>query len=346
MPFDMNDTRSLETWLLLSAIMIFVMALIGAVTRLEEAGLSITEWNVITGALPPLSTAAWQAAFAKYQATPEFAARHFWMELDDFKYIYFWEWLHRLWGRLIGLVYALPLIYFWVRGQIPGGYKLPFLGLLGLGAAQGFVGWYMVQSGLLDRPDVSHFRLSIHLGLAAFIFATLIWVRRGLTMNRTLVSVPVTPSFCLLRHGWAAMLAVAVTVVWGGFVAGLDAGKIYNTWPHMGYGLIPIELLDPPSVFLVLAEHPAGVQFMHRWLAILAAMLVLSFAWRVKSWPLAILIIAQVGLGLATLLTVVWIPAAAAHQAGAFLVIAAMVQVLKPLQATYLAMPSAAKAAV
>lgn len=341
----MNDTRALETWLLLSSLMIFVMALIGAITRLEEAGLSITEWNVITGTLPPLTDAAWQSAFAKYQATPEFAARHFWMGIEDFKYIFFWEWLHRLWGRLIGLVYALPLLYFWAKGRIPAGYKAPLLILLGLGGLQGFIGWYMVQSGLLDAPDVSHFRLSIHLGLAAFIFACLLWVRRSLTGTRLSLSPPVSPSFCLLRHGWIALTFIATTVIWGAFVAGLDAGKIYNTWPNMGYGFVPIELLNHRLGWLALAESPEGVQFIHRWIAMITGILVLSWAWRIKSWPIALMMITQIGLGIATLLTIVWIPLGVLHQGGAFILIALMVRALQPLQAAYRMAPSAANAA-
>lgn len=325
------DTRALQNWLFLSAAMIFIMALIGAITRLEEAGLSITEWKVITGVIPPLTDAAWQVEFAKYQATPEFAARHFWMGIEDFKYIYFWEWLHRLWGRLIGLVYALPLLYFWVRNRIPAGYKLPLLTLLGLGGLQGFIGWYMVQSGLLDKPDVSHFRLSIHLGLAAFIFACLLWVRQSLRKG----AARVTPSFCLLRHGWISLAFIALTVLWGAFVAGLDAGKIYNTWPNMGYGFVPVELINHRLGWLALAESPEGVQFIHRWIAILTGILVLSWAWRIKSWPLALMMIAQIGLGIATLLTIVWIPLAVLHQGGAFILIALMVHYLQPLQAAY-----------
>ncbi len=342
----MTNTRALEIWLLLSAGMIFIMALIGAITRLEEAGLSITEWNVITGALPPLTDAAWQSAFEKYKATPEFAARHFWMGIEDFKYIFFWEWLHRLWGRLIGLVYALPLLYFWIRHRIPAGYKPALLTLLALGGFQGFMGWYMVQSGLLDKPDVSHFRLSIHLGIAAFIFASLLWVRQRLRGQRLQITPRVAPSFCLLRHGWISLALIATTLTWGAFVAGLDAGKIYNTWPNMGYGFIPIELLHHRLGLLALAESPEGVQFVHRWIAILTGLMVLSWAWRIKSWPLAVMMVTQIALGISTLLTIVWVPLGVAHQAGAFILIALMIQNLQPLQAAYRANPSAAKASV
>ena len=332
----MTQTRPIENWLLISAAMIFVMAIIGAITRLEEAGLSITEWNVITGIFPPLNDAAWQSEFAKYQATPEFAARHFWMGLDDFKYIYFWEWIHRLWGRLIGLIYAIPLAYFWIRKQIPTGYKPALLFLLFMGGFQGFMGWYMVQSGLLDKPDVSHFRLSIHLGIAAFIFGWLLWLRRRLQCQRQGIDPVPAPSFCLLRHGWISLCFIALTVLWGAFVAGLDAGKIYNTWPNMGYGFIPPELLHHRLGWLALAESAEGVQLVHRWIAIFTALLVISFAWRVRSWPLAIMMMVQIGLGIATLLTVVWIPVAVLHQAGAFILIGLMIHSLQPVQAAYL----------
>ena len=161
----MSDRKPLIIWLFTCCFMVFAMAVIGAITRLTESGLSITEWKPIMGAIPPLTESAWQHEFDLYKQTSEFRLQHYWMELGDFKTIYFWEWFHRLWGRAIGLVYALPLLYFFVRKQIPSGYGMKFFGLLLLGGMQGVIGWWMVTSGFVDRADVSHYRLAIHLGI-------------------------------------------------------------------------------------------------------------------------------------------------------------------------------------
>ncbi len=318
---------------MISAAMVLIMAVIGAITRLEEAGLSITEWNVISGALPPLNEAAWQAEFAKYQQTPEFKLHHHWMSLEDFKYIFFWEWIHRLWGRLIGMVFALPLAWFWVRKQIPQGFKAPLVGLLLAGGAQGFMGWFMVASGLVDRPDVSHYRLAAHLFIAFLIYAGLIWTYQAVRQLRLPRDPKAPATFCLLRHGWLALALVAITIIWGAFTAGLDAGKIYNTWPLMGGQLVPPELSKLPVS--ALHDSQEGVQFIHRWIAILAAFMVVTFAMRAKSVLVAAAAGLQVGLGLAALLTVVWIPVAALHQMGAFLLVTSLLFTLYPLQKAY-----------
>lgn len=337
-----SPTHGIETWLLTCAIMVLIMAVIGAITRLEEAGLSITEWNVVSGALPPLDHAAWLAEFEKYKATPEYRAHHFWMSLEDFQYIFFWEWLHRLWGRLIGLVFAIPLLVFWLRRQIPQGFKLPLLGLLILGGAQGAMGWYMVKSGLVDRPDVSHYRLAAHLGLAFIIYAALLWTWQAVR-QQSLPRLPkVQATFCLLRHGWTALALVAVTIVWGAFTAGLDAGKIYNTWPLMGGGPVPPELSGAGAA--AYADTAAGVQFIHRWIALPTAVIVAWFAHRAKSPLVAGAVLLQVALGFATLLSVVMVPVAALHQVGAFGVVTALLLTLYPLQQAYRLRPPAGAA--
>lgn len=315
-----NPQRRLINWLYFTAFMVFAMAVIGAITRLTESGLSMVEWKPLIGAIPPLSEAEWNRVFDLYRQTPEFIHKNSWMALDDFKEIFFWEWLHRLWGRLIGLVYALPLIWFWVKGQIPQGYKGRLLMILALGAAQGFMGWYMVMSGLVERPDVSHFRLAAHLMLAFAIYAAVLWVAFDL---RGQDKEPAR--FCLLRHGWAALALVAATAIWGAFVAGLSGGLLYNTWPMMDAHWVPPEVTGLHA----LLYDPAAVQFVHRWIAIVTGLAVLSFAWRVKNGPMAAMMFLQIGLGIATLLTQVNIALAAAHQAGAMVLIGLMLHELQ-----------------
>jgi len=305
--------------------MVFMMAMIGAITRLTESGLSITTWKPVTGALPPLNHDAWMDEFSSYQQSPEFQKKNSGMTLDDFKKIFFWEWLHRLWGRLIGIVFALPLAWFWLRGQVASGYKLKFVGLLALGGLQGAVGWWMVKSGLINNPAVSHYRLATHLGLAVFLYAVMIWMaltlwrRDGALVMRQQTSTP-----NLRLHGRLALLLVAVTMVWGAFVAGLDAGLIYNEWPLMGGHFMPGEMWDAAPAWLNLFENHAAVQFTHRWMAFTTFLAVAAFAWRVASPVLAATVFLQLGLGIATLVTSVALPLAALHQAGAILTLTAL----------------------
>ena len=318
----MTAEKKISAWLFATAFMVFAMAVIGAVTRLTESGLSMVEWRPLIGALPPLSAGEWERVFALYQDTPEFQKKNNWMSLKDFKTIFFWEWFHRLWGRLIGIVYALPLLLFWVRRMIPQGYKPKLLIALALGAGQGVMGWIMVKSGLVDHPSVSHIRLAAHLGLAFVIFSYLLWLGFSLIQKHK-----DTASFCLRRHGWTALGVLGLTIIWGAFTAGLDGGMIYNSWPLMGHQFIPAEI-QAATAFL---DSPAGVQFVHRWLAVLALVSILSFAWRIQNMSLALMVFVQVGLGLAALLSQVWLPLAAAHQAGAFILTGLMIYTLRTL---------------
>ncbi|HPF78087.1 MAG TPA: COX15/CtaA family protein [Alphaproteobacteria bacterium] len=318
----MQSQKLISNWLIFTAFMVFAMAVIGAITRLTESGLSMVEWRPLMGAIPPLSDEQWHRVFSLYQETPEYIKKNAGMELAEFKNIFFWEWFHRLWGRLIGLVYALPLLYFWLSKKIPDGYKGKLLLGLVLGGLQGLMGWYMVKSGLVDRPSVSHFRLAAHLSLAFLIYAYLLWLAFDLRGHKA-----DTTSFCLKRHGWITMITVAITVIWGAFVAGLDAGLVYNSWPLMGGHLIPYEL----TAFGNIIHEPVSVQFTHRWIAILAGLVVLSFAYRMKSFPLAGMVLLQIGLGISTLLSQVMIPLAALHQAGAFILVGLMVYNLQGL---------------
>lgn len=319
--------------------MIFAMAVIGAITRLTESGLSITEWKPIAGALPPLNEAAWQHQFDLYKQSPEFAAKHFWMNLADFKKIFFWEWLHRLWGRTIGLVYALPLFWFWWKKQIPQGYGWKLFGIFCLGGLQGAVGWYMVKSGLSQRPEVSHLRLAMHLGLALFIYGVTLWTALSLTspsprrgegrdegaccdgegfslfpLRLKTLTLTLSPAGRgNKRLGLLALLLVSITIIWGAFVAGLDAGMAYNTFPMMNGRWTP----DTPWSFHAMIFDPGWVQFTHRWLAKTTFVTVLIYAIRARSWPVGAMVCIQLCLGIATLLSQVALPLAATHQAGA-----------------------------
>lgn len=318
--------KPMAFWLFSAAGFVFAMMLIGAITRLTESGLSMVEWRPLIGALPPLSEAEWVRVFEIYQQTPEFQKVNSWMGLSDFKNIFFWEWFHRFWGRLIGLVYAVPLIYFWITKQIRSGDHWKFIGLLFLGGAQAVMGWYMVESGLVDEPAVSHYRLAAHLSLAFVIFALLIW------MGLRYMDFEQKPSARLYAQGWGVLGILIITIFWGAYVAGLDAGRIYNEWPLMGGSFIPSDMwfLDPAWVNLF--ENHAAVQFTHRWLAIIAAATILWFSWSgIKAGyckylfgGLAAMVTLQVALGIATLLSVVWIPLATIHQAGAVMLVGLM----------------------
>ncbi len=313
--------KNIRNWLFFTAFMVFAMAIIGAITRLTESGLSMVEWKPLIGAIPPLSEVEWERVFGLYKATPEFQHKNSWMELADFKQIFFWEWLHRLWGRLIGLVFALPLLWFWVRNQIPAGYKPKFLFVLFLGGLQGMLGWYMVVSGLVDVPAVSHFRLAAHLGLALFLMCALLWLAFDFTDEGK------NGTFCQKRHGWITMGFLVITILWGAFVAGKDGGMVYNTWPKMDAHWIPPEVT---GLFAILHD-PAALQFTHRWIAIATLIAVCSFAWRMHDVALAVMVFIQVGLGITTILTQVMIPVAALHQACAMILLGLMVRQLHRL---------------
>ncbi|MBM3531952.1 MAG: heme A synthase [Alphaproteobacteria bacterium] len=323
-------SRPVVVWLVLAAAMVFIMAVIGAITRLTESGLSMVEWRPLIGALPPLSEADWQRLFAEYRATPEFRKLNAWMQLDDFKTIFWWEYIHRLWGRLIGLVFALPLAWFWWRDRLPSWLKPWLLLALALGGLQGIVGWWMVASGLVDAPHVSHYRLAAHLGLAVLVYGLL------LALAERLVPAPLLPASRGLRRMSASLIAFAfVVILSGALVAGLDAGLVYDTFPLMGGQWIPdeVRLADDVGTFL---STPAAVQFLHRWLAKLLALGIFVFwgmarreslapAQRIPLDVLAAMAAVQVGLGILTLLFHVPVSLATAHQAGALILFGLLV---------------------
>jgi cytochrome c oxidase assembly protein subunit 15 len=309
--------NAIQFWLYSCAFMVFAMAVIGAITRLTDSGLSMVEWKPLIGALPPLNDAEWQRVYDLYKQSPEFEHKHFWMELHDFKQIFFWEWFHRLWGRLIGLVFALPLCFFWLSKKVPEGWGLKLVGLFVLGGAQGVMGWVMVKSGLVDRPSVSHFRLAAHLSLAALIFCLLIVAARCIGTDKTQTTPFERAPFD--RFAFAGIACVFLTLIWGAFVAGLDAGKIYNHFPMMS----PESWLPQENVFDPLNNH-GWVQFTHRVLALITTCVVGLYVYKRRAIGVGAALFAQIGLGIATILSAAALHPAAAHQAGAFILMATL----------------------
>ncbi len=333
------SNRAIILWLWVSAFMVFAMAVIGAITRLTESGLSMVEWRPLIGALPPMTETEWQRVFDLYRQSPEYQLKNSGMALNQFKNIFFWEWFHRLWGRTIGLVYGLPFCWFLLRRQIPTGYHGRLWLLLALGGLQGVIGWYMVMSGLVDRPSVSHYRLALHLGAATLIFALLVHTAVRIGQIGTPLPTTIAPP-SLIAHGWFGLVLVAITIAWGAFVAGLDAGLFYNTFPLMNDSWLPTEIYDVRPLWLGLIDNPALVQFTHRYLAMFTALVLAILAirgWRTLTLPLAArqlallvgaMALVQTGLGIATLLSQVMIPLAALHQAGALTLLALLISLL------------------
>ena len=352
-----GSERAVAYWLFGCCGMIFVMVVLGGVTRLTVSGLSITEWQPVTGALPPLSHAAWLAEFEKYRHIPQYQLLNPGMSLDDFKYIYLWEYAHRLWGRLIGFAYAVPFVYFVWRRLVPRRWLAPLAAILALGFAQGGLGWYMVESGLADRVEVSQYRLVAHLALALLIYAATLCVALGVLAGRE-HSVPVpkpnplpqgqgdcTATTVNPRVGVGAywrraseivLLLVALTIAAGGFVAGLHAGLTYNSFPLMDGNFVPAGYRQLQPFILNWFENIPAVQFDHRLLAetTVAVVLLLWLTGRRAALPhgarialhaLLAAALLQFALGVATLLLVVPLPLAAAHQAGALLLLTAAI---------------------
>lgn len=333
MPLDrVRSDRAVGLWLLICAAMVLLMAVIGAVTRLTESGLSIMEWAPISGALPPLSDGEWQRVFALYQQIPEYQQVNRGMSLAEFKTIFWWEYIHRLWGRLIGVVFAVPFLWFWLRRRLRRELVPHLVIMFLLGGLQGALGWYMVASGFAARTDVSQYRLVAHLGAAVAIYAYILWVALGLLLPRPERSDDRrTGHLRRLMAGLAGL--VALTMAAGGFVAGLDAGFIYNTFPLMDGRLVPEDYGALRPWILNPFENVAAVQFHHRVLAILTAAAALGlwlYARRLSLAPRAgaacTLVLAgtagQFALGVAALVLVVPVWLGALHQAGALILLA------------------------
>ena len=341
-------SRRIATWLYVCAGLVFVMVVLGGLTRLTHSGLSIVEWKLVSGILPPLSDAAWQASFEAYQRFPEYRQLNRGMTLAEYKDIYWLEYLHRLLGRAIGLVYFVPFVYFAVTAKLGRPLLTKLGGLLVLGGAQGVLGWLMVASGLVERPDVSHYRLAAHLGLAVVIFGALFWVALDLRTGNPLPTLPLQAGGGRPiegREGGGRRLAgfalalTFVTILSGALVAGLDAGLLYNTFPLIEGQWLPAGMLAETPWYLNFVENRMTVQFQHRWLALVTAALVALLWWRgqgsdrARHWgALALgLALLQVGLGIATLLLAVPITLGVLHQANALLLFGATVALVHSL---------------
>jgi cytochrome c oxidase assembly protein subunit 15 len=316
--------------------LIFLMVVVGGITRLTLSGLAITEWKPVIGIIPPLSAADWAAEFAKYKQIPEYQAVHSGMTLAEFKGIFFWEYLHRLLGRLIGATFAVPFFWFLARRQLPRRLAPGLAAILMLGFAQGALGWYMVESGLTDRVEVSQYRLVAHLGLALAIYGAILWTALGIVRGPPASAPRSSAGSGWRRAGEAVLALVTVTILAGGFVAGTRAGLTYNTFPLMDGSIVPAGYAQLHPFYLNWFENIAAVQFDHRLLAVtVAASVLLMWAAGLHArlpdparLALHLLLLAatlQIALGISTLILVVPIPLAAAHQAGAVLLLSAVI---------------------
>ena len=331
-PIERRHRRAVGIWLLTCCLVLFCLVMVGGATRLTGSGLSMVDWQPVTGIVPPVTEQAWLREFEAYRNSPEYQTVNRGMSLDDFKLIYWFEFAHRLLARSLGLIFALPLAWFWWRGWIPRRLRWPLLGVLGLGAFQGWLGWYMVQSGLVDIPRVSHYRLAAHLSLALLIFALMLRLALGLLVPGEHRKHPM--------RRWTASLLVltAVTIIFGAFVAGLRAGLIYNDFPLMAGHWIPAGVLGLEPFWRNFFENPATVQFTHRILALTTFVVVIYgwFRWRASTritsaatalHVLPIVALAQVGLGIATLMLHVPVVLGTLHQGVAVLLLGSAVAV-------------------
>lgn len=327
-----KDNKRVITWLITGCFLLFIMVLVGGITRLTDSGLSMSNYNLITGTIPPLNDAEWQDAFEHYKQFPEYNAYNTGFELEDFKAIYFWEWFHRVLGRLIGLVFIIPFIYFLFTKQLTKATIKKCIGLLFLGGFQGFLGWFMVKSGLIDQPDVSHFRLATHLTTAFITFALTLWVALDLIY-------PIKKPALKSMKNWiiAGISILLIQIIYGGFVAGLKAGLLHNHWPMMNENMFihdTVYLLEP--FYKNLIVNPSGIQFIHRALAYLVVLFVIIIWFKARKFDLnstqklsvnilVLLVIVQFALGVYTILYKVPLLLGLAHQIGAFFLISAMV---------------------
>jgi len=337
MSWKKRNNRQIATWLFFVCAMIFCMVIVGGVTRLTESGLSMVDWKPVTGILPPLSEAQWDREFTAYQQYPEYQKVNRGMSLAEFKGIYYWEYSHRLLGRLIGLAFFIPFVIFLLKRKVSANLKPEAVGHVHLGGAQGLLGWWMVKSGLIDHPDVSHYRLTAHLGLAVLIYLYIFWVASGLVMARCERTRKRPVGLTVLLTG-----LIFLQILLGGLVAGLNAGMIYNTWPLMDGQVIPSGLYGSPPWYMNMFENIMTVQFNHRMLAY-GIVLLGVYVWlqmrkdshinvRLAGHLLLLVILGQVALGVLTLIHVVPIPLAAAHQAGALMTLSAALFALRRIK--------------
>lgn len=334
----MKKNKSVIIWLLSGCFLVFVMVVVGGITRLTNSGLSMTDWHLVTDTFPPLTETKWQETFEQYKQFPEYQKIniHNNFTLSDYKFIYFWEWLHRFIGRIIGLVFIIPFVYFLIKKKIDKPTLNKCFILLGMGALQGFFGWFMVRSGLINNPDVSHFRLSLHLTFAFITFAYTLWVALDLiypNRNSAIIS--------LRNLARLALTFLLLQIIYGGFVAGLNAGLIHNHWPMMNDGEFFHEsvLLEKDTWFQRFTEAKSGVQFAHRTLAYVVVGLILTLFFKSKKYSLSsqqkkginslvIIVFIQFTLGVFTLLYSVPLCLGLIHQIVAFFLLTAMTYTL------------------
>lgn len=327
-----KDNKAVIYWLLTGCILIFIMVVIGGITRLTHSGLSISNYKLISGTLPPMNDLEWQTAFDLYKQYPEYQKLNTHFSLEDFKDIYFWEWLHRFIGRMIGLVFILPFIYFLIKKQLKPKTIKKCIVLLVMGGFQGFLGWYMVKSGLVDRPDVSHYRLAAHLTTAFITFAYTFWVALDLIFPNHKPAFPKMKRFISI-----SLVVLIIQIIYGAFVAGLDAGFIHNFWPTMseGHWIHETVFIEKNPTYLNFIEGKSGVQFVHRTLAYVVVILIIGIWYKSKSYTLTIfqnkginalliLLAIQFLLGVFTLINQVPVWLGVAHQVGAFFLLSAM----------------------
>jgi heme a synthase len=353
-----ND-RQIALWLLVCCALVFIIVVVGGLTRLTGSGLSMVEWNPIFGLLPPLNDAQWQAVFDQYRTSPEYRYINAGMTVDEFKSIYWLEYIHRMIGRGIGLAFLLPLLYFWLRGKIQAGLRPRLVAMFVLGGLQGVLGWYMVKSGLVDKPQVSQYRLTAHLALAIAIYSYMLWVAMDLLSRGEASAGGARQGHTTLLRRIAILVTgfAFVTILSGGFVAGTKAGYAYSTFPLMAGQWIPDGLFSLQPLWKNFFENVLTVQFTHRVLAVgllFAIALMWLLAWRLEprgemrlGFHLALgAVVVQVILGISTLLMYVPIALASAHQAWAlvvFTVLLALVhQLRRPVEAGRLEARSAA----
>ena len=322
----MTINRQLAIWLLAVSALIVVLVVYGGWVRLTRSGLSIVEWNVVTGVVPPFSAAAWESEFAKYRQTPEYQLVNYGMELDAFKFIYYMEFGHRLLGRLAGLLFVVPLLYFLCRRAIPRAHIPAYLGIGLLFALQGLVGWLMVKSGLDDRPQVSHLRLTLHLCCALALLAACLWQALGYLASAA--AVPSVPRLARRLCAWL-FAAICLQIAAGGLVAGLKAGHLSATFPKMFGVWVPTGLWSMQPPLLNLLDNPTTVHFQHRFFAFAVLGLALALWWVARRTPLQpvanlilCLVAAQIGLGIATVVAHVPLALASLHQAVAVVLFA------------------------
>jgi len=331
-----KDNKKVFYWLLTGCVLIFIMVVVGGITRLTHSGLSISNYKLISGTVPPMNDIEWQEAFDLYKQYPEYQKLNNHFTLQDFKDIYFWEWLHRVIGRFIGLVFIIPFIYFYLRKQLTKATIRKSIILLILGGFQGFLGWYMVKSGLVDRPDVSHYRLAAHLTTAFITFAYTFWVALDIIYPDKKVIQKKLRNFIRITLG-----VLILQIIYGAFVAGLDAGFIHNHWPMMSEGkfMHKTVYIEQTPLIKNFIEGKSGVQFVHRILAYIVVVFI-SIIWtktrkitlnkNQKNGVNALLILVglQFLLGVLTILMQVPVWLGVAHQIGAFFLLTAMTFVL------------------